>query len=156
MKKYVLLLVLACSAGVVVAQNDIPKPPADKAMVVFIRPAEITSALDNWVLMANGEEFCRISNNRYVTYLAKPGKVSFSSKRGGIGIGKPKSSLELELEAGKTYYVQCDIKTNLINVRILLNEITLSTAKRFLEKAKPDNCETVKDDKATSDSTKTN
>ncbi len=156
MKKIVFVVVLALSTLTTFAQTEIPKPPADKAMVVFIRPAEITSALDNWVLMANGDEFCRISNNRYVTYLAKPGKVSFSSKRGGIGIGKPKSSLELELEAGKTYYVQCDIKTNLINVRILLNEITLSTAKRFLEKAKPDNCETAKDDKATTDSTKTN
>ena len=74
------------------------------------------------------------------------GKVIFSSKRGGLGIGKPKDHLELELEAGKTYYVQCDIKSNLINIRILLNEITKSTAKKFLLKAKPDNCELKKEE----------
>ena len=139
----VLLVLIACTATY--AQNEIPPPPADKALVVFIRPSELNSALDNWVLMADGEEFCRVSNNRYVTYLSKPGSVEFSSKRGGIGIGKPKDLLKMDLEGGKIYYVQCDIKSNLINVRILLNEIMPSTAKKFLEKAKPDNCETKKD-----------
>lgn len=128
------------------AQDTIPSAPSDKALIIFIRPPEMASALDNWVLMADDNEFCRISNNRYVTYLSMPGKVIFSSKRGGLGIGKPKDHLELELEAGKTYYVQCDIKSNLINIRILLNEITKSTAKKFLLKAKPDNCELKKEE----------
>lgn len=146
MKKNLLSLFLVVMAFASYAQDAIPAPPADKALVVFIRPSEMASALDNWVLMADGENFCRISNNRFVTYLTKPGKVSFSSKRGGVGIGKPKDVLEMELEGGKIYYVQCDIKSNLVNVRILLNEIMPSTAKKFLAKAKPDNCETNKQD----------
>ncbi|CAN5726754.1 hypothetical protein BH10BAC2_BH10BAC2_15480 [soil metagenome] len=137
-----ILLIIAGYASI--AQAEIPPAPSDKALVVFIRPPELQAALDNWVLMANGDEFCRISNNRYVTYLAAPGNISFTSKRGGIGIGKPKDVLELELEAGKTYYVQCDVKLNLVSIRILLNEITLSTAKKFLLKAQPDNCELKK------------
>ena len=140
-KKLLFIFSLCMSGLSSFAQTELPAAPADKALVVFIRPAEMQGALANWVLIANDEEFCRISNNRYVTYLAQPGKITFSSKRGGIGIGKPKDFLEMELEAGKTYYVQCEIKTNLINIRILLNEITLSTAKKFFAKAKPDNCE---------------
>lgn len=146
MQKTKLLLLLVCSlcGTKLFAQTTLPTAPADKAMVIFIRPSEMQSALDNWVLMANDEEFCRISNNRYVTYVCAPGTVTFTSKRGGIGIGKPKDKLEMDLEAGHTYYVQCDIKSNLINIRILLNEITLSTAKKFFEKAQPDNCEVKK------------
>ncbi len=128
------------------AQDTIPSAPSDKALVIFIRPPEMANALDNWVLMADDNEFCRISNNRYVTYISDSGKVVFSSKRGGLGIGKPKDNLELELEAGKTYYVQCDINSNLVSVRILLNEITKSTAKKFILKAKPDKCELKKED----------
>ena len=140
---FLLLLSLPCLQ--LNAQSELPPPPPpDKALVIFIRPPEMQSALDNWVLTAGDNDFCRISNNRYVTYITNPGTVVFSSRRGGIGIGKPKDHLELELEAGKTYYVQCDIKSNLINVRILLNEITLSTAKKFFEKVKPDNCEAAK------------
>lgn len=130
--------------------SSLPVAPPDKALVVFIRPAELTSALDNWVLMEDEKEFCRISNNRFVTKIAEPGKHTYSAKRGGVGIGKVKVTLDLELEAGKTYFVHCDIKTNLINVRLLLNEITKSTANKFLEKAKPDNCELVKDEKTES------
>lgn len=145
MKKQIasILLVFITLSGF--AQTDFPLPPSDKALIVFIRPPEMANALDNWVLMADGEEFCRVSNNRYVTYLSKTGNVEFSSKRGGLGVGKPKDILKMELEGGKIYYVQCDIKSNLINVRILLNEIMPSTAKKFLEKAKPDNCELKKD-----------
>lgn len=145
MKTILALFILLASFGAK-GQSEIPSAPADKALVLFIRPSELNAALDNWVLMADGDEFCRISNNRYVTYLAKPGKITFSAKRGGIGIGKPKTGLDLEVEAGKTYYVQCDVKTNLINVRILLNETTFNTAKKFMEKAKPDNCEATKEE----------
>lgn len=143
--KSIFFLLFSVTAFAASAQSVIPAAPADKALVIFIRPPEMTSALDNWKLLVNEKEFCRISNNRYVTYLSAPGKVSFAAIRGGIGIGKPKSPLELELEAGKTYYVHCDVKTNLVSVRILLEEITLSTAKKFMEKAKPDNCEAVKE-----------
>lgn len=120
-------------------------PEPGKALIVFIRPAEMTAALDNWVLLADGEEFCRISNNRYVLYQAKPGKVSFAAKRGGIGIGKPVTGIDFDLKEGEIFYVQCQIKTNLVNVRILLNEITERTAKQYLEKAKPDKCEIAKE-----------
>lgn len=143
--KFILCLLFAMTAFTVNAQSEIPAAPADKALVIFIRPSEMMAALDNWKLLANEKEFCRISNNRYVTYLSAPGKISFAAIRGGVGIGKPKSPLELELEAGKTYYVHCDVKTNMLNVRILLEEVTLSTAKKFMEKAKPDNCEAEKE-----------
>lgn len=146
MKRNFFVLFFLIISVVSKAQDTIPNAPSDKALIVFIRPPEMANALDNWVLMADDNEFCRISNNRYVTYLSNPGTVVFTSKRGGLGIGKPKDNLELELEAGKTYYVQCDIKSNLISVRILLNEITKSTAKKFLIKAKPDKCELNKED----------
>lgn len=141
------LLSLICLFGL--SQTNVittPVAPADKALVIFIRPAELNSALDNWVLMEDEKEFCRISNNRFVTKITEPGKHTYSAKRGGIGIGKVKVTLDLEMEAGKTYFVHCDIKTNLLNVRLLLNEVTKSTATKFLQKAKPDNCELTKEE----------
>lgn len=138
-----LFTVIFAWAALISFGQDAPQltPQEGKALVVFIRPPELTSALDNWVLLADNEEFCRISNNRYVLYHAKPGKVNFSSRRGGIGIGKPVTGIDFELKEGEVYFVQCQVKTNLINVRILLNEITERTANQYLTKAKPDNCE---------------
>ncbi len=141
--KFLLAAFVFINAAVFAQENDLPelKPEAGKAMVIFIRPPEMMSALDNWVLMAENEEFCRISNNRYVLYSGKPGKVTFTAKRGGIGIGKPKTGIDFDLKAGEIYYVQCQVKSNLVNVRILLNEITKRTADNFLQKAKADKCE---------------
>lgn len=104
-EKKFLILTLSLEAFVSKAQDTIPNTPENRALIVFIRPADMASALDNWNLMADDNEFCRLSNNRYVTYTSNPGTVKFSSKRGGLGIGKPKDLLEVELEAGKTYYV---------------------------------------------------
>jgi len=140
---FFLAATLLLSASCFAQESEMPelKPEQDKALVVFIRPPEMMSALDNWVLMAENEEFCRISNNRYVLFQAKPGKVNFTAKRGGIGIGKPQTGIDFDMKAGEIYYVQCQVKSNLVNVRILLNEITKRTAENFLQKAKPDKCE---------------
>lgn len=151
MIKKLLLSGLVLTSLHCLAQNEaVPelKPEDGKALVVFIRPPEMMSALDNWVLMAENEEFCRISNNRYVLYSGKPGKVTFSAKRGGIGIGKPKTGIDFDLKAGEIYYVQCQVKSNLVNVRVLLNEITKRTADNFLQKAKADNCELRKSEES--------
>lgn len=138
----VVLVVLTISGYAQDSTNLTPEP--GKALVVFVRPAELMSALDNWVLLANGEEFCRVSNNRYVLYQAKPGKYNFTAKRGGIGIGKPVTGIDFDVKEGEIYYVQCQVKSNLVSVRILLNEITKRTAEGFLKKAKPDNCQVQK------------
>ena len=144
MKKIFPVLLLATTLVANAQEQPTLTPEAGKALVVFIRPPEMMSALDNWVLMADNEEFCRISNNRYVLYHTKPGKINFSAKRGGIGIGKPVSGIDFELKEGEIYYVQCQVKSNLVSVRILLNEITKRTAEGFFAKAKPDNCEVRK------------
>jgi hypothetical protein len=148
MNKIFSFLLMATTLSANAQEKPALTPQPGKALVVFIRPAEMVSALDNWVLMADNEEFCRISNNRYVLYHAKPGRVNFSAKRGGIGIGKPVSTIDFELKEGEVYYVQCQIKSNLVNVRLLLNEITKRTAEDFFAKVKPDNCELIKAEKA--------
>lgn len=60
---------------------------------------------------------------------------------GGLNI-PDKEVLELTLEKGKVYYVQCDIKSSFITDRIEMTEVTESTAKKKMVNLKPDNCMT--------------
>ncbi len=112
---------------------------ADPVTVYFYRGKQFTSALQNFVLKADGKEICRLSVKRYVVYKGQPGKVAFSAVEGGLVIPK-KEMLELDLEAGKSYYVQCDVKTGLLTARMEMTEVTESTAKKKMEGLEADNC----------------
>ncbi|MPR33108.1 DUF2846 domain-containing protein [Salmonirosea aquatica] len=119
--------------------NKVPTPAADPATVYFYRGKQFGSALQNFVLKADGKEICRLSVKRYVIYKGQPGKVAFSAVEGGLAIPK-KEMLELELEAGKSYYVQCDVKSGLVTTRMEMTEVTESTAKKKMEGLEADNC----------------
>jgi hypothetical protein len=112
---------------------------ADSATVYFYRGKQFSASLVNYVLLANDKEICRLSVKRYVVYKGLPGKVYFTSREGGLAIPK-KEQLELDLEAGKSYYVQCDVKTGLVTTRMEMTEVTESTAKKKMEGLQPDNC----------------
>lgn len=114
---------------------------ADSATVYFYRGSQFYRAGVNFTIRANGQEICRLSNKRYLVYKTMPGKVSFTSVAGGLNI-PDKEKFDLELEAGKSYYVQCDIKTSFVADRMEMTEVMPSTAKNKMEKLAPDNCMT--------------
>lgn len=148
MKKLLSIALLPLVAVLLAAQpHDGPKGTptttlaADSATVYFYRGKQFSASLVNYVLLANDKEICRLSVKRYVMYKAVPGKVYFTSREGGLAIPK-REQLELDLEAGKSYYVQCDVKTGLITTRMEMTEVTESTAKKKMDGLQPDNCMT--------------
>lgn len=148
MKKNLLIALLPVIALLLAAQpHNGPKGSskttvaADSATVYFYRGKQFSASLVNYVLLANDKEICRLSVKRYVVYKSLPGKVYFTSREGGLAIPK-KEQLELDLEAGKNYYVQCDVKTGLVTTRMEMTEVTESTAKKKMDGLQPDNCMT--------------
>lgn len=135
----IFLLLLAIQPEADSISRTEPARIADPATVYFYRGKQFGSALQNFVLKADGKEICRLSVKRYVVYKGQPGKVAFSAVEGGLAIPK-KEMLELELEAGKSYYVQCDVKTGLVTTRMEMTEVTESTAKKKMEGLEADNC----------------
>ena len=134
-----LALLLAIQPEADPVSRTVSTATADSATVYFYRGKQFTSALANYVLLANDKQICRLSVKRYVVYKALPGKVYFTSREGGLAIPK-KEQLELDLEAGKSYYVQCDVKTGLVTTRMEMTEVTESTAKKKMDGLQPDNC----------------
>lgn len=128
------LLLMGC-----LAQAQTITASADSAKVVFYRGSQMYRAAMNFTIRANGEEQCRISNKRYFIYTTLPNTVKFTSVMGGLNI-PDKEVLELTLEKGKVYYVQCDIKTSFLTDRIEMTEVTESTGKKKIVNLKPDNC----------------
>ena len=135
----VLLVFLLASASVSLAQMPTPSP--DMATVVFYRPPQFTRSGVNFTIRANGTELCRLSNKRYFISKLKPGETEFTSVAGGLNI-PDKDGLSMKLEANKVYYFQGDVKVRFMSDKLVLTEVTESTAQKKLPEMKPDNCMT--------------
>lgn len=139
MRLLLILSYLLGSVSLCVAQ--LPTPSPDKATVVFYRTPQFARAAVNFTIRANGAELCRLSNKRYFVTKLDPGQVDFTSVAGGLNI-PDKDGLSLKLEANKVYYIQGDVKVRFMSDKLLLTEVTESTAEKKLPDMKLDNCAT--------------
>lgn len=114
---------------------------ADFATVYIYRGGQFFGSGLNYAIFVNGERICKLSNNKYIEYKAKPGKLSLTAQRGGIEVFKRETELELDTEAGKKYYVKGEVKSSVMRTRLELSEVTENTAKRDMNGMTVDNCQ---------------
>ena len=122
--------------------DSIQKLPADDFATVYIyRGGQFFGSGINYSIYVNGEKICKLSNNKYIEYKAKPGKLSLTAQNGGIEVFKKETSLDFDVEAGKKYYVRGDIKSSITRTRLEMSEVTENTAKRDMNGMTVDNCQ---------------
>jgi hypothetical protein len=141
MKKMVLFPAVMLMAAFSSAFRPAPAADDDMATVCIYRGGQFMGAMANYAVYVNGEKICKLSNERYIEYKAKPGKLDIMAKNGGMEVFKKETGLELNVEAGHKYYVRGDIKTSFTRARMELSEVTENTAKRDMAKLTPDNCQ---------------
>lgn len=124
-------------------RSDSPtfRKPADEATVYIYRGGQFFAAAINYSIYANGEKICKLSNNKYIEYSAKPGKLSLTALRGGVEVFKRETGIDLDVEAGKKYYVKGEVKSSIMRTRLELSEVTENTAKRDMNGLTVDNCQ---------------
>lgn len=120
---------------------------ADFATVIIYRGGQAFALGLNYSIYANGEKICKLSNNRYIEYKAKPGNLSLTAQRGGIEVFKRETGVDLSVQSGKTYYVQGDVKSSLMRTRLELSEVAETTAKRDMNDMVVDNCQNPSNDR---------
>lgn len=132
-----LTAVLACY-GSIKAQND--STNALPAKVYFIRATGFGGSMVKFRAWVNGEVICRLGNNHYSVHNIKPGNYTFHA----TSFDKYKmneNGFEMQVEAGKTYYLRMVIKKRAFESYIYIQEITENSATPLLEKCKEeDDC----------------
>ncbi len=113
----------------------------DLATIYIYRSGQFYGSALNYSIYVNGEKICKLSNNKYIEYKAKPGKLAITAQRGGIEVFKRETELELDADAGKKYYVKGDIKSSITRTRLEMSEVTENTAKRDMKDMTVDNCQ---------------
>jgi hypothetical protein len=75
-------------------------PPADRGVVYVYRDFNLIGGGASYLVQANGVPVARLPSKGYFVYLAKPGEVEFSART------EAKTSVTLDIEAGKTYFIK--------------------------------------------------
>lgn len=143
MKKIVFaFMALLLGAASFAGMNDPkPKPKAETATIYIYRTGSWSGAGNNWAMFVDDKKVCKLSNNRYIKVEVSPGKHRVSSKIGGIEVLKKETEIEIEAEAGKSYFVACNVKQSLTRARLEMTEVTKSSADKQMEKMSLDKCQ---------------
>ena len=114
---------------------------ADNAIVYIYRVGQMSGALANWAVFADGEKICKLSNNKYIKQEVQPGKHVYNAHVGGVGVFKKETEVEINAEAGQSYYIACNVKTSFTRQRLELIEVTKGTGEKQMEKMEQDKCQ---------------
>jgi len=115
--------------------------PGDSAVIYIYRGGQAGGAAANWAMFVDETKLCKLSNNKFIRVVVKPGKHTISAKIGGVGMFKKETELDVEAEAGGEYYVACNIKQSITRARLEMIEVTKGTGKKQMEKMTLDNCQ---------------
>ena len=104
--------------------------PEGKALLYVVRPEFMGKLIK--IKVFSGEDLLGYTKGRnYFHTFLEPGKHNFISK------AENKGKLDLEIEAGKTYYIKQKIGMGFLKVRNKLLQLEQKEAEREMTKCKP-------------------
>lgn len=114
---------------------------SDTTYIYVYRVGQWNAAGANWAIFLDENKICKLSNNKYMRLAVTPGKHKISAKVGGAGLFKKETEIEIEAEAGGSYYVACNVKQSITRTRLEMVEVTKNSAAKQMEKMDLDKCQ---------------
>ena len=131
---FIPLLAIVLTTNTVLAQ-DLPEndPDADFGLVYFLRGKGHAGSATAFSALIDDVRVCKLNNRRYSVHEVSPGEHEFKAQFGGKK-GKKKAEVALiEIEAGKTYYIQMIMQASFWVNDVSAQEITRNSALRLFK-----------------------
>jgi|SRR5687768_7536492 len=142
MYKMLLMLTVILASGTLYGQNqNEADSAAQNAKVYFLRSTGFQGSAQGFTTFIDDKVVCKLNNKRFSIHEVAPGTHQFSVQFAGKNSKEKAERIEIELEAGKTYYIQLIFQTGLIKNNLYCQEVTKSSAKTMMDKLKEDNCQ---------------
>ena len=109
-------------------EHPLAEERADKAIVYVVRPTSVGAAVKSFFFVDDEVVGINRGSSYFFTYV-DPGKHVFWSKAENV------SALEMEVEAGKTYYLWQKARMGGMKARVKLTEATEAEGQAALKKA---------------------
>jgi uncharacterized protein DUF2846 len=114
-----------------VADGSITAPPAGKGQIVFFREKKFVGGAVSYKVREGENELGKLSNGTYFVYATEPGAHEYTVH------SEAKDILNLEVEAGETYYVTGGITMGVFAGRPNLSPSDQTTFDALVGKLKP-------------------
>jgi uncharacterized protein DUF2846 len=124
-----------------IPNSGISSKTADNAIVYIYRVGQFGAAGANWAIFEDEVKICKLSNNKFIKHEVKPGKHIYTAKVGGVSVFKKETEIEINAEAGQSYYIACNVKTSITRARLELIEVTKNSAEKQMAKMTLDKCQ---------------
>ena len=115
-----------CASVTKQATNQYPEAQPDKGLVYFYREKKLMGAMISYNIKENEQIIGAIANGTYFYVFADPGAHSYTAST------ESDSSRTLQVEAGKTYYVECSVEMGVLAGRPALKIASEAEAKSVL------------------------
>ena len=130
--------------------QDLPENNSDSenGLVYFIRGKGYAGSATAFNALIDGERVCKLNNRRYSIHEVSPGEHEFKAQFQGKKGKKNAEIVTIDIEAGKTYYIQMVMQTTFFVNDLIPQEITRNSALRVVkdDKIKLDaNCRELDD-----------
>ena len=99
------ILVFTCNSVLSQKFEPVKEIPEGKALVYIYRPGSMVGAAVHYTVNANDKKVseAHLRNKSYLVYFAEPGRYTFWAQ-----VTNTRREADLDVEAGKTYYVRGD------------------------------------------------
>lgn len=116
---------------------------AQETATVFIARKKIYTGYYGPIkVFMDGKLICRINNNQYSIHNVPTGQHKFSVQWEGKNAkeGASEEGIDVDVEAGKEYYIKTNREDRGIKSILILQEVTANTWKKVKEGLDPDDC----------------
>jgi hypothetical protein len=98
-------LILTCNSVFSQKFTPVTEIPEGKALVYIYRPGSMVGAAVHYTVNANDAKVseAHLKNKSYLVFFAEPGRYTFWAQ-----VTNTRREIDLDVEAGKTYYVKGD------------------------------------------------
>lgn len=110
-----------------------------KATIYFIRATGFMTSVTPFTAFIDKQLVCKLNNNKYSIHQVDPGKHIFTVQFDGNEAKAKAEPITINVEAGKTYYVQMLLQASLVVSNLYCQEVTEMSAKTVLPSLKIDN-----------------
>lgn len=122
-------------------QNGQADSTKQNSKVYFMRSTGFQGSAQGFTVFIDDSVVCKLNNKRFSIHDVAPGTHRFSVQFAGKSSKEKAERIEIEIEAGKTYYIQLIFQSGLVKNNLYCQEVTKSSANTMLDKLKEDSCQ---------------
>jgi len=102
------------------------------AKVYFIRSTGFQGSAAAFTAFIDHQLVCKLNNKKFSIHLTEPGEHSFAVQFAGKQAKAKAEQITINVEAGKTYYIQMVFQTGVLKNNLYCQEVTENSAKTVL------------------------